>query len=146
MILPDDVRAWLESNRHDGYVKALVSNVSRTKVSLAKYRISEGSELGEFYLFYGPFSARGWYTLNEVEEIAGPTQLAWDYGAPTKYIALTSFEGDGVTLYDRESGAVYDVERGKFEALVQGELAPLARSFGDFLRWCKERVAADARR
>lgn len=139
MPFPDDLRSWLASNRHEGYASSLAGRTSEVASHLAEFGIPETSELGEFYLLHGPFTVRGWYALNEIDEVVAATQLAWEYGAPSKYIALTSFEGDGVTLYDRNAGAVYDVERGQFGALERGELKPIAKSFGDFLRWCKER-------
>jgi hypothetical protein len=138
MPLPDDIRSWLVSNQHAGYAAALAKRAPDVKAHLAELGVPEASELGQFWLQFGPFCARGWYSLNEVDEVLAPTHLAREYGAPSRFIALTTFEGDGVTLYDRESEAVFDVKRGEFEALERGELAPLARSFGEFLRWCKE--------
>jgi hypothetical protein len=60
-----------------------------------------------------------------------------NFAGPTSYLALTGIEGQGITLLDKDSGAVFDVEFGQFEQLASGNLAPVANSFGAFLHWCQ---------
>jgi len=87
---------------------------------------------------------RGWYELNEPEEIAKWTRYAQvELGVPEDFVSLTTVEGEGITLFRRTTGEVFDVKFGHFESLADGSLEPIAKSFDDFLLWCKLR--ADAR-
>ena len=137
-MLPTDVCEWLESHRHAGYTSHVRANRARTLETFNKLGIPEQSELAELYLNYGPAACRGWYDLCEADVLEQVTEFAHrELGVPASFVALTSIEGQGVTLYDRNSGSVYDVSYGQFADLEAGRLSPLALSVGDFLRWCR---------
>ncbi len=139
-MLPSDVREWLESHRHAGYSSHVRSNRSRTLEKLIKLGIPAHSELAELYLDHGPAACRGWYDLCEADELERMTEFAHqELGVPANFVALTSIEGQGVTLYDCNSGTVYDVSYGQFADLEAGRLSPLALSVVDFLRWCRSK-------
>ncbi len=95
------------------------------------WRAWKDSQLGDFYLAYGPDSAWGWYELTQLEDTSG------------RFLALSSREGDGIVLYKTGSDAVFDMEMGQFEALEVGELHRKGATFTDFLRWCKQKDEAD---
>ena len=100
--------------------------------------LSIDSEIGFFYLNYGSFSVRGWYELDEVGSISESTEYAHsELGVPEHFIALSGIEGEGIILYDRSNGSVFDVEFGQFENLTSGALAPVAHTFTGYLQWCK---------
>jgi hypothetical protein len=92
----------------------------------------------DFYLRYRCYTVRGWYELNDVSEIGLATAFAHrELSVSSDFVALTGVQGGGITLYNRKDGRVFDVEFGQFEKLASGELAPIANSFVEYLRWCK---------
>lgn len=139
--LSPDIRAWLESNTTPGSARHALADRDRRRGLLASLDIPERSALGEFYVRYGPDSVRGWYELNDLDDIADWTQYAHEeLGVPDHFLALSSIEGEGIVLYDRRTGAVFDVEFGQFEALESGALAATGDTFEDVLRWRRDRA------
>jgi hypothetical protein len=134
------LREWLILNGTEEYLSHVRNNNAKTKEYLNRLGVEDDSELGDFYLNYGSFCVRGWYELNEIEDIGHWTEYARDeLGVPGKFIALTSIEGQGITLFDRDTGEVHDVEYGQFEELRDGNMKPIATSFDRFLGWCMEK-------
>jgi hypothetical protein len=139
-VFPEDLVAWLNANQHPGYAKYVAENRESIKQILFSLQIPLGSELAHLYLTYGSYPVRGWYELNEPESLQGWTEYAQtELGVPAEFIALSSIEGQGMTLFSKKTGGVFDVEYGQFEKLEAGELKPIAGSVVGFLYWCKER-------
>ncbi len=137
-MLSPDICQWLEANQHSGYASHLSANRGAIEAELSSLGIDLNSEVAYLYLNYGSGPVRGWYELNEVEQIREATSYAHsELGVPENYLALTGIEGQGITLLDKNTWAVFDVEFGQFEKLASGALAPVASSFGEFLHWCK---------
>jgi|GEM_PF-2320969 len=137
---PDKLVRWLCANGTEEYLSFVRSHKEATLKHLVGLAIDEQSELGSFYLHYGAFCVSGWYELNEIESIKEWTEYAHEeLEVPFEYLALTSNEGQGMALFNRNSGEVFDVEYGKFEDLKKGTLTPIASSFVGFLHWCMEK-------
>lgn len=137
-MLSPDICQWLEANQHTGYAKHLEANRTAIEAELSALGIDLNSELAYLYLNYGSWPVRGWYELNDVEQIREATAYAHtELGVLDNYLALTGIEGEGITLLDKDTGAVFDVEFGQFEQLASGTLAPVANSLGAFLHWCQ---------
>lgn len=137
-MLASDITDWLKKNSTPGYKAYVLERQADTAQVLRRLGL-EGTELAELYLYYGPFPVKGWYELSELSDVAEWTHYAEnELGVGPGYLALTSIEGQGITLYKRATGQVFDVEFGQFERLADGTLHPVAESFGDFLRWCRD--------
>lgn len=137
-----DVERWLQSNTTPQHRQFVKSSRSGTRAELRRLGVSAGSQLHHFYVTFGAATCRGWYDLNEPDEIADATQYSREeWGVSDAYIALTSFEGEGVVLYALKDGAVYDVELRHLDAFLSGSLAPIAKTFEGYLRWCMTRQA-----
>lgn len=140
-MFPPDIDRWLKSNSTPGHQQYIDSSRSEMASELRAAGVPKGSQLALFYLHYGASTCRGWYELNEPDQIADATDYARDeLGLPEDFIALSSFEGEGVVLYSLESGAVYDVELGKLDDFLSGSLEPIAPTFEGYLRWCMARA------
>lgn len=133
----DEVLSYLESVK-DGHTEWAREHAAETLAYLSEVGLKPDSDLAQLYTAFGwGFRTRApRYELLEPEGIPELTAYAHnELGVPCNFIALTSIEGQGITLLDRESGKVFDVEYGQFELLEQSLLEPFAESFGDFLRW-----------
>ncbi len=140
-MFPPDVAQWLNANLTAGYAKHLAASFNETTRTLASLGVSADSELGHLYLHYGPSSVTGWYDLIEIDEVAGCTEYAEvELGTPRGFLALSSAEGQGIVMYEKSTGAVFDVEFEQLDQLVSGELPPIAPTVVEFLRWCKARA------
>ncbi|WP_372722238.1 hypothetical protein [Novipirellula sp.] len=136
-MIPNDVVSYLESVE-DAHTKWARDHAGDTAKSLSEIGIAPDSTIAELYTRFGwsfrTRSAR--YELLAPSEIAEWTGYAHDeLGVPRDFIALTSNEGQGIFLMDRNSGTVYDVAYGQFDSLENGTLPPVAESFADFLVW-----------
>jgi hypothetical protein len=136
---PHDVHKILVGNFHGGYHRDRAKELRRLLAQLAELQIPPTSELGHLYLNYGPFCVPAVYALNELEAIPEWTAYAHDeLGVDSKYLALTSIEGQGITLYDLSNGKIYDVGFGEFDTLRKGEIAPVADTVCDLIRQAAE--------
>jgi hypothetical protein len=134
---PPDVHALLTSQFHDGYHNNVEQSRYEIVQTLGSFQIPIKSELAHLYLNYGPYCVRGHYELNEIDNWASATDYAHDeLGVDASFIALTSIEGGGITLYNRANGKVFDVEFGQFDCLAEGKLTPIAETVSNFIRWC----------
>lgn len=136
-VIPNDVVSYLESVE-DAHTKWARDHARDTVKSLSEIGIAPDSTITELSTRFGwSFRTRtSRYELLAPLEIAEWTDYAHDeLGVSRDFIALTSNEGQGILLMDRNSGTVYDVAYGQFDTLENGTLAPLANSFPDFLVW-----------
>ena len=144
-MLSFELKAWLQANSTPGY-DAWLRAQAQVQVHAGQLRalgVDLNSELAELYLHHGAGNVRGWYELLEPDQLAEATayvQAEWDVPAP--FLALTGIDGQGVTLYDRRDGAVYDLPFDRLDALCHGQLPPLASSVAGFLAWCRSRALA----
>jgi hypothetical protein len=140
-MFPTDITDWLKAKRTAEYAAYLVASFSETAQTLDSLGIRKDSELGHLYLHHGPWEVRGWYPLVEADEIEAQTMYAEEEleVQAGSFFALSGIEGEGIILYEKKTGAVFDVEFGQFEALASGTLKPTAPSVVEFLRWCKAR-------
>lgn len=139
-MFPPDIADWLSTTSTAVYTKHLAASASDTRKTLASLGVAKDSELAHLYLQYGPSAVRGWYELADADDIADCTEYAREeLGVPKGFLALSSAEGEGVVLYEKTTGAVYDVRFGEFEQLASGALKPIAPTVVDYLRWCKSK-------
>lgn len=105
--------------------------------------VDPGSEFGEFYLKYqGSFiSPRPVAELLDIEGPAIPaipdqTDYVRDrFHVPEQYLALTSDESEGMYLYCKDDGAVYDLDIGVLDDFLEGNVPARWATFNDFLVW-----------
>ena len=55
-------------------------------------------------------------------------------GIGTRFIRITSFEGEGAYYYDNQTDKLYDTDWGNEEDMIKGRHQALAESFYDFLK------------
>lgn len=137
---PSDIEDWLVTNATSGTMAFVAENTAEILDVFRKLEIPSSSELFHLYVNHGSSSVVGWYELNDFDMIEEVTRYAHEeLGVPKHFIALTSIEGQGITLYCRKTGRIFEVEYGRFETLAAGELECVAETVVDFLRWCKSR-------
>lgn len=142
-MLPPDIEEWLQSNSPPGYTAHLLAHRANVSFYVTTLGI-EGTALADLYYRYGAMPVRGWYELNEIDQVEQATTYAInELGVPVDYLALSGVVGQGIVLYHRSSQAVFDVAFGQFDLLLKGELAPIAATFSGFLQWCRDRDLDD---
>ncbi len=57
------------------------------------------------------------------------------FGVPDAYICLTSAEGEGFYLYNKDNGCVYDVDVADIDLLIIGSLKAKWNTFFSFMEW-----------
>ena len=135
-MLPVHITDWLKSFDFPSYTKAIRAAQPETRKTLETLSLSQDSEIGEFYLNYGSLSAPGWYEILEAEDLADMSDyIHEEFDLPERFIALTSHEGGGFSLMDRESGAVYDITFGEIDGMLAGDVEPVGKSFSEYLEW-----------
>ncbi|WP_448168043.1 SMI1/KNR4 family protein [Burkholderia ambifaria] len=105
--------------------------------------VAPGTDFGQFYLKYrGSFiSPRPVAELLDIEGSSIPTipdqtEYVRDrYGIPEQYLALTSDEGEGMYLYSKNNGAVYDLDILVLNDFIKGRVQARWATFNDFLIW-----------
>lgn len=86
-----------------------------------------GSSFGEFYLKYsGPFISKKpipeLYDLVDSTSILDSIAYVKDrYKFSDSFIALTSDELEGMYLYNKDNGSVYDFDLGQYEDFIAGK-------------------------
>lgn len=70
----------------------------------------------------------------EIEGLSTTEYVIEEWGVPEKYVALSSIEGEGCYLYDKETGQVVDFNLADTDEFLAGEIPVLANSFFDFMR------------
>lgn len=135
-----EIDKWLNDNSSEGYKSHVMLHEPDTLRYLETLGVALNSELAYFYCRYGAATVRGWYELNEVEQVKEWTDYAQEeLGVSTEYLALTGVQGQGILLFNLLTQAIYDVEFGQFEQLENGKLIPLSATFSGFLEFCKKR-------
>jgi hypothetical protein len=138
-----EITNWLNANTTASSKAYVVAHLAETRDILDRLGITRESELAYFYSHFDASAVRGWYELNEIDQVHDATDYArTELKVPADYIALTGIEGQGIVLYNRNTQAVYDLEFGQFDQLADGTLAPIASSFQGFLQWCKAEAGA----
>ena len=138
-----ELSAWLQAHSTPAYDAWLRAQTQVHAEQLRALGVDLTSELAELYLRCGASNVRGWYELLEPDQLAEATaHVQAEWGVPAPFLALTGIEGQGVVLYDRRSGAVYDLPFDRLDALCHGQLPPLASSVEGFLAWCCSRALA----
>lgn len=105
--------------------------------------VASDTDFGQFYLKYqgGFISSR---PVAELLDIEGPsipaipdqTDYVRDrYGIPEQYLALTSDESEGMYLYSKDDGAVYDLDISVLNDFINGKIPARWATFNDFLIW-----------
>ncbi|HDR9587352.1 TPA: hypothetical protein QDC31_004711 [Burkholderia stabilis] len=105
--------------------------------------VASDTDFGQFYLKYqgGFISPR---PVAELLDIEGPsipaipdqTEYVRDrYGIPEQYLALTSDESEGMYLYSKDDGAVYDLDVSVLNDFIKGKVPARWITFNDFLIW-----------
>ena len=136
-MIPDDVISYLESVA-DAHTEWARKHAAKSLEHLADNGIAPESDLAQLYARFGwSFRTREpRYELLAPDEISEWTSYAHDeLNVPQKFMALTSNEGQGIILLDRDNDTVFDVEYGQFDLLENESLSPLSESFADFLAW-----------
>ncbi|UDL05461.1 hypothetical protein [Marinobacter sp. CA1] len=72
-------------------------------------------------------------TLESILENSAEDIQELPEGLGTRFIRLTSFEGEGAYYFDVKTDKIYDVAWGQEADLSSGQLSPLEESFFDFL-------------
>lgn len=136
-----EITSWLNANTTASSRAHAAEHLAETQDRLDCLGVAPDSELAYFYSHYDAAAVRGWYELNEVDQVQDATDYAHaELAVPADYIALTGTEGQGIVLYNRNTHAVYDVDFGQYDQLANGTLAPIASSFQGFLQWCKDQA------
>ena len=134
-MLPSDIEEWLKGNMTAGSADYLKKAEGEHRELLSAIGVSLDSELGYFYLHFGPDSISGGYELARLQSIPDCTSYAHDeLEVAGRFLALSSIEGEGIILYDTESGAVFDAGLDELDELGVGELEPAAPTFASYLR------------
>ncbi|RQR28034.1 SMI1/KNR4 family protein [Burkholderia sp. Bp9143] len=105
--------------------------------------VASDTDFGQFYLKYqgGFISPR---PVAELLDIEGPsipaipdqTEYVRDrYGIPEQYLALTSDESEGMYLYGKDDGAVYDLDISVLNYFLKWKVPARWATFNDFLIW-----------
>ena len=140
MEFPSYIVEWLNKRYHEGYYNDLIENRTSIEESLREIGLSRHEEISYFYLNYGPASFGGWYELIEVDEIKELIEYVRDELELDKdFLPITSIEGEGITVYQKSTGQLFDVEFGQFELLEENKLSPIAETFIGFLEWARQK-------
>jgi len=102
------------------------------------------SEFSEFYIKYKTSCLITPKPLSELLDITGlalpaipdQTEYVYDrYEISEKYLALTSDEGEGMYLYNKDDRGVYDLYVRDIDEFIEGKTPARWSSFYEFLMW-----------
>ncbi|MBP4047413.1 SMI1/KNR4 family protein [Chromobacterium violaceum] len=138
-MIPISVENFLQKKKGDIFRK----NITSAATVLHRLGISESSQFGEFYMKYqGAFvSPKDEPELLDIDDVAIPaipdqTEYIKDvHGIPDNYLALTTDESEGMYLYDKNNGTVFDVNFEDIPLLINGSLSETWSDFNSFLTW-----------
>lgn len=152
-MIPDSILRRLV---HQGCSPRTSGNDEKIRKILAELGIPLECELAELYLQYDPgvfLSDSSYEQLVDVlvkfadgfeptpfDALETPVGMATNFirevwGLPDNLICLTTCEGEGGYLYDSVSEAIYDFGLDERDDFIAGKLAPLWKSFYEFLDW-----------
>ncbi|WP_322088036.1 SMI1/KNR4 family protein [Burkholderia sp. BCC1999] len=111
--------------------------------ALQNLGVASDTDFGQFYLKYqGSFiSPRPVAELLDIEGPAIPAipdqtdYIEGRYGVPKQYLALTSDESEGMYLYNKDDGAVYDLDIAVLDDFIKGKVPARWATFNEFLTW-----------
>ena len=116
---------------------------SNVEEALAKLGIDPSSEFAEFIETYqGSFgSPKTGFELLDLEEgeesiLSSTETVRKVFGWPNRFIVVSTYLGNGVLVYDIESGSVFNVDfEGGDTLLLEGKLPPEWDTWNDFLAY-----------
>ena len=116
------------------------AEVSRALTTLG---IALDSEFAQIYLAYHPADFESRANDEVLMDIAEPTEEilmgtefiheVWEL--PHNFVALTSLQGEGGYLLDKDSGGVWDFDLGDREAFIAGRIPARWAGFFEFIHW-----------
>ena len=139
-MIPKELRDKVEQHR--------CGNIDRTdpdavNEALEELRIPLKSEFGDFFREYAVTALGNPGEKAELRDLLRPTAQIRDvthfahevWELPENYICLSSVEGEGGYLYDRDTGAVWDFDLADREDFIAGRQKPAWNSFFEFMNW-----------
>jgi hypothetical protein len=115
--------------------KAAVEN------GLAKLGIASNTQLANFFTTYSAHLLGGRHYKELLDPASPPDEMIdqtkyvhENLDIPLDFVALTSHEGEGMLLYEKSSGAVFDIGYEDIDQLVSGALQAKWPSFDAFLQ------------
>lgn len=138
-MIPEELRAKIE--QQPGSIHR--SNPETVDKILAKLGIASDSEFGAFFREYVITFFRSDISDEELCDLLEPTyeisagtqfvHKVWEL--PEKYVCLSSIQGEGAYLYDRDTGEVWDFDLALRDDLLSGNQMPRWKSFFEFMSW-----------
>lgn len=138
-MIPAEVEAYLAGEIGDIFRE----NKRSAEEILRSLGVDLNTEFAEFYLKYqGGFGSPR--PIAELIDIEGPQipnmpreiEYVRDrYELPEQYLPLTTDESEGMYLYNKDDGAVYDMDFYNLPDLLAGKLKPRWPTFNEFLVW-----------
>lgn len=105
--------------------------------------IPRDSEFGQFFRSYVITFFPSDVSDEELCDLISPTpqisagtkyvHSVWEL--PERYVCLTSIQGEGAYLYDRETGSVWDFDLASRDDFLAGKQNPRWTTFFDFVIW-----------
>jgi hypothetical protein len=138
-MIPKELRAAIE--RQPGNIHR--SNPGAVDQALEELGIASDSEFGTFFreyvitLFRSDVSDEELCDLLEpTAEISTGTRFIHDvWELPEKYVCLSSVQGEGAYLYDRDTGEVLDFDLAHRDDFLAGKQKPISKGFFEFMSW-----------
>lgn len=138
-MIPDTLNELVE--RQLGNVNRINHDDVKNELSILGVPIE--SEFAEFFLKYKITLFVSDVSDEQLCDISKPTKEITDgtnfvhevWGVPGNYICLTSCEGEGAYLYDRETGKVWDFDLESRDEFLAGNQHPMFDSFFEFMIW-----------
>lgn len=137
------ITKWLTDRISSKYPDRLRGNAHEVTGILNSLGVNSLSDFGQFYTkFKGRFpSSPGKLELLDligsgIPTIPDQTEYIQDrYEIPANYIPLTSDEGEGMYLYEKFTGEVYNYYLRDHDQFTSGKCNPEWASFQAFLEW-----------
>ena len=137
------LKEWGKAKFNQAYIDTFLATQEDRKKVLKELGIDD---LNTFYYYYlnGYEDPENMQEEFYSESLYGLEQILEDYKNPfwkrypqigTRYLQLSSIEGEWSYFYDKETDALYGVDWGEMDDFMAGELDPLFTSFYDFLEW-----------
>ncbi|MCW7764651.1 SMI1/KNR4 family protein [Photorhabdus luminescens] len=94
------------------------------------------SAILESYLYCDLISPKPIAGLLDIDDIKEQLDYVKDrYDLPDEYIPLTSDESEGMYLFNKKNGSVYDFNLSEYSSFMKGKINPRWKTFNDFLIW-----------
>ncbi|MCW7550945.1 hypothetical protein OO184_24215 [Photorhabdus sp. APURE] len=90
----------------------------------------------ESYLYCDLISPKPIAGLLDIDDIKEQLDYVKDrYDLPDEYIPLTSDESEGMYLFNKKNGSVYDFNLSEYSSFMKGKINARWKTFNDFLIW-----------